>query len=54
MPFLILRGAGLPSWIEENIVSQVVKVLLTVGVFLLLGYLGKEKYAEDILKWIGK
>ena len=54
IPFLILRKAGLPASVEENIVSQVIKTVMTLVLLLLAAYLGLEKYIGDVLKTLGK
>jgi len=54
LPFVILRKAGIPAWVEENIVSQFVKIAVTVGIILLLAYLGFEEYTGDLIKGLGK
>jgi len=54
IPFLILRKAGLPASVEENIVSQVIKTVMTLVLLLLAAYLGLGKYIGDILKTLGK
>ena len=54
IPFLILRKAGLPASVEDNIVSQVAKVILTVALLLLVAYLGLEKYLGDVPKAFGR
>ncbi|MFQ5915920.1 MAG: hypothetical protein ACE5JS_22320 [Nitrospinota bacterium] len=59
IPFLILRTAGLPATVEENIISQVIKVILVVGILLSLGYLGIQVTGiqvtvSDLLKLLAK
>lgn len=54
LPFLILRTAGLPKSVEKSVWSHVIKILLLLGVLALLTYLGYEKYAEGVLKWLGR
>ena len=54
IPFLILRRAGLPDSVEENIISQVVKAVLMVILLLLAAYLGLEKYIGNLLSALGK
>ena len=39
-PFAILRRAGLPAKVEENLISQVIKVILLLGVLAILAYFG--------------
>jgi hypothetical protein len=49
IPFLILREAGVPAKVEENIISYFIKV---IGVILILAgmvYLGLEKYIPQLL-----
>jgi hypothetical protein len=52
IPFLILRRAGLPPSIEENILGQIVKFVLIIMVLLIAAYLGLERFGilADILK----
>jgi len=53
LPFLILRSAGLPPKVEENIISQVIKV---VSVIIIIGYVAYKGLKVDIgqlLKLIG-
>lgn len=54
LPFLILRRAGLPAKVEENVISQIIKTILTVGILLLLAYLGLEKYIGHALGALGR
>jgi hypothetical protein len=52
IPFLILREAGVPAKIEENIISHIIKV---IGVLLILAgmvYLGLEKYIPQLLDFL--
>ena len=45
MPFIILRKAGLPPKIEENIISQVIKV---ISVLIIIGYVAYKGLKVDI------
>lgn len=49
VPFLILRAAGLPAKVEENIISHILKAIIMVLLLLLFGYLGLEKHITHIL-----
>ena len=40
LPFLILRRAGVPARVEENVGAYILKVILTVIFYLCLAYLG--------------
>jgi hypothetical protein len=50
IPFLILRAAGVPAKVEENIVSQILKVVIVILLLLVMGYLGLEKYITRVLE----
>jgi hypothetical protein len=57
IPFLILRRAGLPPSIEENILSQVIKIVFMIIWLLLMIRFGLEKTGieiADILKVFSK
>ena len=54
IPFLILRKAGLPASVEENVISNIIKGLMTLAILLLTAYLGLEKHIGDILRAFGK
>jgi hypothetical protein len=57
IPFLILRRVGLPPSIEENILSQILKIVSTIILLLLIAYFGLEKIGigiTDILKIFSK
>lgn len=54
IPFLILRKAGVPPKVEENIVSHIIKAILTAVIVALLAYLGLEKHIGDILRFLGR
>ena len=49
VPFLILRAAGLPAKVEENIISHILKAIIMILFLLLVGYLGLEKHITHIL-----
>jgi len=49
-PFLIMRKAGVPPSVEENLVSQVIKVIITISIFGVSAYFGVKVTLEDILK----
>ncbi|RKY89769.1 hypothetical protein DRQ11_00215 [candidate division KSB1 bacterium] len=57
-PFLVLRRAGLPPKVEENLISQIIKGIFLVGILLLLLYKGIKlthtEIFELIKKWILK
>ena len=53
-PFLILRNAGLPATVEENIVSQVIKALLVIVILAIGAYFGIQIGVSDLLKLFGK
>ena len=54
IPFLILRKAGLPASVEENVISQVLKVLIVIGALSIAAYLGLQEYVGKILNLLGK
>lgn len=54
IPFLILRAAGLPRAIEENIISQVIKVVLLIATFIVLGYFGFRASLSDLVNLLRK
>ena len=51
-PFLVLRAAGLPPKVEENIISEAIKgvlsVVLSVALAAMMAYLGLEGLAPDL------
>ena len=53
-PFLILRNAGLPATVEENIVSQVIKAILVIVILAIGAYFGIQIGVSDLLKLFGK
>lgn len=54
IPFLILRQAGLPPRLEENIISQVIKFLLIISMIATASYLGVKITFPDLLQFISK
>ena len=54
IPFLIMRKAGVPPKVEENIISNVFKVSLVVVIYALLTYFGLKEIFPNILGVIGK
>lgn len=48
IPFIILRRAGVPSKIEENIVAHVIKVLFVVTIVTYLTYKGLKLESLDL------
>lgn len=54
IPFLILRQAGLPPKVEENIISQVIKFLLIMSMIATASYFGVKVTFPDLLQLISK
>ncbi len=54
IPFLILRQAGVPRAVEENILAHLIKTLLMVATIALMAYLGLERYVGELMKAIGR
>ena len=54
IPFLILRATGLPSSVEENVISHVVKIVLVAGFLAVAGYFGIRVTLSDLLNLMGK
>lgn len=54
IPFLILRQAGLPPKVEENIISQFIKFLLIISMIATASYFGVKITFPDLLQYIGK
>ncbi len=54
LPFIVLRRAGLPQEIENNIVANIVKVLLLVFLLWFAARWGKNIPIKDMLHIIGK
>jgi hypothetical protein len=50
IPFLILRQAGVPRGVEENICAHLIKTLLMVGAIALMAYLGLERHIGELVK----
>lgn len=53
LPFLILRRAGLPPKVEENIISQVIKVASMIIIIGYVAYKGLKLDLGSLLKLIG-
>lgn len=51
LPFLILRRAGLPPQIEENIISQIIKVLSVIAIIAVATYKGLKVDLNELLKY---
>lgn len=51
LPFLILRRAGLPPQIEENIISQIIKVLSVIVIIAVATYKGLKLDLNELLKY---
>lgn len=49
-PFLIMRKAGVPPSVEENIISQVIKVLLVIAILGASAWFGVRVTLGDIVK----
>ena len=49
-PFAVLRAAGLPPKVEENIISHALKVVFALALAAGLTYLGLQEAAPGILK----
>lgn len=54
IPFLILRRAGVPPAVEENIFAHALKVIATIGLLSLLSWLGYKSIPVDIARIFGK
>jgi hypothetical protein len=50
IPFLILRRAGVPPKIEENIISHIIKILATIALISWLMYKGLSIAEINILE----
>ncbi len=53
LPFVILRRAGLPPKVEENIISQVIKVVCVIIIIAYVAYKGLKIDLGLLLKLIG-
>jgi len=53
LPFVILRKAGLPPKVEENIISQVIKVVCVIIIIAYVAYKGLKIDLGPLLKLIG-
>jgi hypothetical protein len=49
LPFLILRGAGLPPSVEESLIGQVAKVALLLAAVAVSGYFGAKDLVLKVL-----
>jgi hypothetical protein len=54
VPFLILRRAGLPPSVEENIISHVIKVIFLIALMGAMAYFGYRMTVADAVKLLMK